>query len=152
MLDELSIRESLIGMATSSRRTTQTKRAALYVRVSTSDKGSTVEAHPAMGTTLSRLTTLTGCGQGGRDQQRGSAGRFGIRHRLVRFAGGLCCCMGLSCRLSGKGLHQGYELVRGVCHDASIGKLRQSVQRFVGLRRGHGASRVGMNDERSHAR
>jgi DNA invertase Pin-like site-specific DNA recombinase len=43
LLDELPIHESLSGMATSSRRTSPTKRAALYVRVSTADRGQSVE-------------------------------------------------------------------------------------------------------------
>ena len=43
LLDVLPIRASLFDMATSSRRTSPTKRAALYVRVSTADRGQTVE-------------------------------------------------------------------------------------------------------------
>lgn len=43
LLDEFAIRASLSGMATSSRRSASTRRAALYVRVSTSDRGQTVE-------------------------------------------------------------------------------------------------------------
>jgi DNA invertase Pin-like site-specific DNA recombinase len=43
LLDALPISASLCGMATSSRRITSTKRAALYVRVSTADRGQTVE-------------------------------------------------------------------------------------------------------------
>lgn len=43
LLDDWPIRASLSMMATSSRRTTSTTRAALYVRVSTADRGQTVE-------------------------------------------------------------------------------------------------------------
>ena len=43
LLDELAIRASLSDMATSARSTAPTRRAALYVRVSTSDRGQTVE-------------------------------------------------------------------------------------------------------------
>jgi DNA invertase Pin-like site-specific DNA recombinase len=43
LLDALAIRASLSGMATSSRRTSPSRRAALYVRVSTADRGQTVE-------------------------------------------------------------------------------------------------------------
>jgi predicted site-specific integrase-resolvase len=42
-VDELPIREKLFGMARATKHSTSTRRAALYLRVSTADRGQTVE-------------------------------------------------------------------------------------------------------------